>query len=311
MNKLAIVIPAYKVDFFERSIASVHAQTNKDFNLYVIVDGSKEDFESIFDKYSFKGKVVYHHCKENLGRTDLVAAWNRCLQFLGDEKWVWLFSDDDEMDEHCVQKFYEKLHQTNSSYDLYRFNNVKINENSKVISKTSNHPNIESSESFLRRRLNYETTNFVSEYIFNKKRFYETGGFVPFPAAWATDDATWIQMGLQTGICTIEDGLVKWRQSTKNISGSKADVLVRKQKKKASIMFVNWAYSLSKANRFNIYYTDFLQWLLIMMKIIGYRGHKTVYPISLLRLKTFKLSTLLLNLRFVYKWYTDPDPYWL
>jgi glycosyltransferase involved in cell wall biosynthesis len=311
MNELAIVIPAYKIDFFEKSLASIDAQTNKNFNLYIIIDGSTADFESIIERYSFSCKLVVHRFLKNLGRSDLVAAWDRSLNFVGDEEWIWLFSDDDEMDPECVQKFYLKLNETHRHYDLYRFNNLRINAEGKKISNKSNHPIIESSEGFLRRRLNYETSNFISEYIFRKKRFYECEGFVSFPAAWATDDATWIKLGLKTGICTIGDATVKWRQSDKNVSGSKSDKIIQQQKKKASLMFVNWAYELSLINHFKIPDKEFLQWLLTMMKIVGYKRKESVYPLSLIRLKTFKLSSLFINLKFIYKWYTDPDPYWL
>lgn len=311
ISDLAIVIPAFKIDFFERSLASIHAQTNKDFNLYVIVDGSKEDFDSVIRQYSFPGKFIFHTFPNNLGKKDLVEAWNRCLEFVENENWIWLFSDDDEMDIHCVQWFYDKIIEDNERYDLYRFNNVKINENSQVISKISKHPEIESSESFLRRRLHYQTSNFVSEYIFNRNRFYECGGFVSFPAAWATDDATWIQLGLKKNIYTLQGGIVKWRKSFINISGIRGDKSLRRKKKAASIMFVNWACRVCQTNNFNIQDEEFLEWFLIMLKIIGYKRNKLVYPISVVKLRTFKFSTIYLNIKFIYKWFTDADPDWL
>jgi glycosyltransferase involved in cell wall biosynthesis len=311
MNELAIVIPAYKIDFFEQSIASIQAQTNQNFNLYIVIDGNNADFEAVLKKYSFGANVIFHRFADNIGRNDLVAAWTRSLTFVSEEEWVWLFSDDDEMEPGCVEEFYKKLQETNGCYDLYRFNNLRIDESGKVIANASSHPEVESSEGFLQRRLNYLTSNFVSEYIFRKQTFYDTGGFVSFPAAWATDDATWIKLGLKTGIYTIQKANVKWRQSSKNVSGSKNDKIIRRQKKEASIQFVNWAYDISKSNNFQIQKQEFLAWLLVMMKIVGYKKSKLVYPLSLFRLRTFQLSALFLNLKYSYKWYTDPDPYWL
>jgi hypothetical protein len=38
------------------------------------------------------------------------------------EPWVWLFSDDDVIDEGCVAAFLGELQETEEDHDVYRFN---------------------------------------------------------------------------------------------------------------------------------------------------------------------------------------------
>ena len=51
MKQLAIVIPAYKIDFFRTTLDSLSAQTCKDFTVYVGDDCSPYDFQSLVDEY--------------------------------------------------------------------------------------------------------------------------------------------------------------------------------------------------------------------------------------------------------------------
>ena len=62
MKKLAIVIPAYKVDFFETVLFSLAQQTCKDFTVYIGEDCSRDDFKSILVGMIslHNGTVVYN-----------------------------------------------------------------------------------------------------------------------------------------------------------------------------------------------------------------------------------------------------------
>ena len=41
-----------------------------------------------------------------MGKKDLIAQWERCIQLSNDEPWIWVFSDDDIADSGCVDAFY-------------------------------------------------------------------------------------------------------------------------------------------------------------------------------------------------------------
>ena len=51
MNQLAIIIPYYKIDFFEETLQSVAAQTNKNFTLYIGNDASPNSPLPLIQKY--------------------------------------------------------------------------------------------------------------------------------------------------------------------------------------------------------------------------------------------------------------------
>src|ERR1035437_3960780 len=106
MSKLAIVIPAYKRMFFNEALSSIAKQTNKNFTLYIGDDCSPCNLYNIVEKYEKSIPIVYRHFDENIGRKDLVVQWERCIDLVGDEEWIWLFSDDDIMDPTCVENFY-------------------------------------------------------------------------------------------------------------------------------------------------------------------------------------------------------------
>ncbi|SVA69461.1 uncharacterized protein METZ01_LOCUS122315, partial [marine metagenome] len=93
MPQLAIVIPAFKPDFFRATLESIVVQTDMRFQLYVGDDcGPPEIFEicSSFPDLDLK----YYRFPANLGSQSLTEHWNRCVA-LSSEPWVWLFADDD------------------------------------------------------------------------------------------------------------------------------------------------------------------------------------------------------------------------
>ena len=92
---LAIVIPAYKILYLSETLDSLANQTNKNFNVYVGDDCSPDDIASVCKKYEKLISLEYYRFNTNLGKTKLVKQWERCVSRMGEEKWLWLFSDDD------------------------------------------------------------------------------------------------------------------------------------------------------------------------------------------------------------------------
>ena len=237
-NELAIVIPAYKIDFFESVLKSLANQTDKRFSLYVGIDASPGDFESILDAYSSNLDIHYKRFKENLGGKNLVAQWNRCLDLVMNETWIWLFSDDDIMEPRCVECFYQELEKM-ANYDLYHFNVNIIDEKNDLVIQTKEYPKVIDSVSFLKAKNNASLDSFVVEYIFRKSTFKDLGGFQYFDMAWGTDIATWAKLGKAKGIKTISGAKVLWRQSSLNITPSK-DIPKLKRKLAANVSFFTW-----------------------------------------------------------------------
>lgn len=224
MNKLAIVIPAYKGKFFNLTLESIANQTCKDFVLYIGDDASPDNLENIVNQYTNKINICYHRFLENLGGKDLVAHWERCVDLIKYEDWIWFFSDDDVVSEDCVEGFYEilKKHQVDGNLfeTVFRFCLVITDKDLNPLQEFLT-PDYFSIEYFLEKQfISHTLVNRAVEFIFSKSTFYAKNGFVNFPLAWGSDKATILKLAYPKGFCTIPKGKVFWRSSELNISGN-------------------------------------------------------------------------------------------
>ena len=231
-NILAIVIPAYKPQFFEEALKSIAIQSCKNFNCYIFDDAASEEIKEISKKFP---QFKYSRFNENLGGKNLVAHWNRCLEEISEE-WIWLFSDDDIACENCVGEFYRKQEEYPNN-SVFRFELDRLDEIGNDNWSSNGLPNQTSLE-FLENRLKGHMRSAVPNHIFNKKRLFELNkGFVNFPLAWNSDDATWMLLGKGNEIIAINNARVTWRISGHNITSKKDDF---QEKAKADILFYEW-----------------------------------------------------------------------
>jgi len=244
MIELAIIIPAYKQEYFEKALNSICSQTNKNFNLYVGDDCSPYSLKEICNQFADRINLNYHRFEKNLGGKDLVAQWERCVNLAGDEKWIWLFSDDDLADSNCVEKFYEALSITSSFYDVYRFNTSIIDADDIFLAAARVSPKLENPMSLAINILKWKRGNSMPDHIFKKQKYNELGGFVNFIQGQASDWATSINFSYPKGLYTIEGPRVEWRRSGKNISSNAA-------KNKSRLIFGHLEFIYWINNKFN------------------------------------------------------------
>ena len=76
----------------------------------------------------------------------------------------------------------------------------------------------------------------IPQYIFKRSALVEKGGFVNFPKAWASDDATALMMS-DRGVVNSQEHLVRFRWSDINISGDRKYGL---EKFMARLQFSRW-----------------------------------------------------------------------
>lgn len=245
MSRLAIVIPAYKGVFFEKTLSSIACQTCKDFTVYIGNDFSPHELRTKVDPFRERIDIHYQEFNENLGGKDLVAHWERCIDMVQDEEWIWLFSDDDLMDPGCVDRFYSVLAQE-PAFDLFHFNVSQIDENDNIIKDLSSFPDVMTCEEYLNRRLKGNLFSFVVEYIFRRSHFMETDRFENFDLAWGSDDATWIKLSNRYGILNIDGARVYWRESQFNISPNYSDQEILSRKFASQVEFAKWIYNNSE-----------------------------------------------------------------
>jgi len=225
MPQLAIVIPAYKADYLDQTLASIAAQTCQDFNLYLGCDGPNAEIDAIAEKWKGKLPLHYHCFEENLGKKDLVAQWNRTLALKGDEPFFTPFGDDDLMEPNCVEAFYKTL-QTEPQYDVYHWNLKIINADGSIKAVPTPFPeHLDSFDYFVKNNVVHTISTRIPEFIFRHSAFTQTGGYVWFPFGMFTDHATVMRCSKGTGIRTMPDACVRWRNSGKNVSSNDAKAI--------------------------------------------------------------------------------------
>lgn len=240
MKQLAIVIPYYKIDYFEATIQSLVNQTNKMFHVYIGDDASNHPPCTLLEKYQDQFAFTYSRFNYNLGSISLVKQWERCLKLVENQPWVMIVGDDDTLQPNVVASFYEHLEEiekNNSS--VIRFATQIINEYGDLISGVFRHPQLELAVDFLLRKFKGGTRSSLSEYIFKKEMIHKIH-FKDFPFAWSSDTLAVIEFSCNQNIYTINEAIVNFRLSGKNIT-SQSD-----SKEKNYAWFQFYYYLLTK-----------------------------------------------------------------
>jgi len=243
MNKthhtLAIIIPYYKINYFDELLDALSRQTNPNFTVYIGNDCSPDDPLGIIKKYENKLNIIYKQFETNLGGTSLTKQWERCLTMVGDETWVWVLPDDDVPSKNVVEAFYEALSKVQAcNIQVFRFPVSIIDKHGNVVEKLNHHdPVVESNLDFYERVVRGEAGASLGDNIFHKKSLLESGGFVELPKAWGSDHATVLRASSRGNIYFLEEARLYFRMSGENISSDVSDGLIKLD---ARIKFAEW-----------------------------------------------------------------------
>lgn len=217
MTMLAIVIPYYKISFFEEALQSLVDQTDKRFKVYIGDDASPENPSELIAKYKDQLDFVYHRFETNLGGTSLVQHWERCIALSGDEEWIMILGDDDYLDKNVVAAFYVHLKKVvELNIKVVRFA-TRVHELDGTYSKIYIHPRVEKSTNFFYNKFFNRSRGSLTEQVFSKETYLQHK-FRDFPLAWGTDDLAWLDFTNFGNIYTINEALVYFRISAENIS---------------------------------------------------------------------------------------------
>lgn len=223
---LAIIIPYYKLTFFEETLKSLASQTDKRFKVYIGDDVSPENPASLLEKYKNQFDFVYHKFEKNIGSISLVKQWERCIALTKNEEWLMILGDDDVLGDTVVASWYENYGLFNEKSNVIRFASKIVYHEKQKISEVYTHPVWElATDSFYRKYENL-TRSSLSEHIFSRASYVKYG-FRDFPLAWHSDDWAWLEFSDNKPIFTINESLVYVRISANSISG-KADNLHKK-----------------------------------------------------------------------------------
>lgn len=238
---ISIAIPAYKGKYLHQAIKSVLDQTYKDFELIVINDASPEDLESIVRRFDDK-RIRYCENEINYGSESVVRNWNKCLGLAKGEYFV-LFADDD----YYEANFLEEMIQLTMKYpttNIYHCRVRIVDSSGNTISYSQSCPEWEEGIDFIWHRLKGYRYHFAPDFMVKTQFLINQGGFIDFPLAWASDDATWFNVSVYGGIASTNKTLLNWRKSELNISFA-GDV---RKRLGALESFKDWLYNFIKNN---------------------------------------------------------------
>ena len=241
--KFSFVLPAYKATYLQQAMQSILIQTYSDFELIVVDDCSPEYIEGIVSGFKDE-RISYFRNEKNIGGHDLVGQWNKCLSYAEGE-YVILATDDDLYAPEFLKTFVPLIWEY-PSVDIFRARVLQVNSNNEILAIDRCYKQYLSSVEFYYHML-HGMKGGIPQYIFRREALVNKGGFVNFPKAWASDDATALMMS-GNGVVTSQEHLVRFRNSGINIS---SDSRLGTEKTKARLMFAEWLRNNVPENEIN------------------------------------------------------------
>lgn len=231
--KYSFVLPAYKAKYLKEAIDSILNQTYTSFELIIVNDASPEGLDSIVSSYKDK-RIQYYKNEHNIGGKDLVAQWNHCITY-AKGKFLILASDDDVYSHEYLEKMdvvVEKYPEVN----VFRPRVKRVDSNGKILHIEGFEGEHLSKVEYLYAWTNQWIGSGIPFYIFNREALMAIGGFVNYPLAWFSDDATILKLS-DKGVVIYNKTLFTFRYSTENISTAQNSKKSLSAKYKATKLF--------------------------------------------------------------------------
>ena len=239
MKKLAIVIPYYKIDFLEKTIESVVAQSNQNFVLYIGNDNSPESPLPVLNKYIKSDEYYFYDYSENLGRKNLALQWKRILENVKEE-WFVILGDDDTISRNFVDEFYKNLNEIEENkINVVKYSQAFIDDEGNMTTPYTKYDRIESSVDLWLQKIHHNHRSSLSEHIF-RKNAYQKFGFKEFPLAWHSDDLSVLEFSDFGLVYFIDHAKTFVRVSSVSISGDIENIKYQEQKNEAKYLFFGY-----------------------------------------------------------------------
>lgn len=285
---LAIVIPYYKITFFEETLQSLSIQTDKRFMVYIGDDASTEEPLVLLEKYKGQFEFVYRRFDENLGSISLVKQWNRCIALTAREEWLMILGDDDSLSPNCVADFYFNLDEIiENQCKVVRFASIVNDAVHQKQSSLYKHPKLEKATDFFYKSLKNQTRSSLSEYVFRYEAYLKYN-FHNYDLAWYADDRAWLEFSNFGIIYTINSSHLIIGLSNENISRASYKIEIKQQSKSTFFKYfiLNNLFQFGRKQRLD---------LLLHYEQIVYRCGKVNF-----RLWVRVFSLFLINFNFIH-----------
>ena len=190
-------------------------QSHRDLELVIVNGGSPEDLKSVVNRFH-DDRIRYFEHEVAPDEHAVVRNWNQCLNLARGELFA-LLGDDDRYERDFVERMVSLRSKYNSVSIVHSRVRV-IDENGRTATYSPLCPEWESGLEFLWHRVKDLRLLYICEFLFTTADLRGLGGFVDFPLAWGSDEATCFTLALRGGIAYDQRPMCNWRKSTLNIS---------------------------------------------------------------------------------------------
>jgi len=189
-------------------------------------------------------RVRYYQNTQNLGGKDLIAAWNKAMEYATGEFSV-LASDDDIYHPDYLKELIA-LSEKYPNVDVFHCREVVINADGSWRRVGDPRAEYETGIEMLYHRGVKRLQQTAPDFMFRTEALRAIGGFVWTQKAWYSDDATWMRLSRDNGAVCAPKVLFYWRASGTNITTLCTDSI---EKLKAHEVFRTWVHQLIEEER--------------------------------------------------------------
>lgn len=252
--KFSIAIPAFKGEYLSECIKSVLAQSYQNLECIIVNDNSPEDLDTILASFN-DPRIVYSKNEQGYGAMNVSNNWNKCLEFATGDYFMCI-GDDDRLLPDCLLQ-YEALIKKYPDRKIYHARTQIIDKNGDVYSLQEARPETESAYSMIWHKWCVGRKSYIGDYLFETQSLVDNGGFIWFPYAWGTEEATVYHQALFAGIANMSSFGFQYRCHPRTIS---ADIHNLTGKADSFILFRKWFEDFLKTphpldNMDNLYYS--------------------------------------------------------
>lgn len=212
---ISIVIPVYKGTFLHDAIRSILNQTYSNLEVIIVNDCSPNDIDSIVGSFT-DSRLKYYINETNLGGTNPVNNWNKCLSYVTGEYFS-LLCDDDIYEEDFIMEMYS-LAQKYPNTNVFRCRGCIIDGNKNKINYYPSSPEWETTKDYMWHVFNNYRYQTISEFMYRTDAVRRIGGYATLPLAWYADYLSIYKFSLDGGIASSSKPMMYFRQSGLNIS---------------------------------------------------------------------------------------------
>jgi len=212
----SVVLPVVKTRFLAEAIDGILAQTHRDFELIVVDNAADGDVRALVDSKADR-RISYqrHH-----PRLPIIENWMRCLAYATRPYFV-LASDDDRHEPPFLAEM-ARLIARYPDAGLYHARARIVDENGNLRRLAPACPEFEDGLDFLWHRMARLREHFISDFCWPTEALRREGGFVAFPDAWFTDEATAVRHAARGGVACSPDPCFTYRESPDNLTSTAA-----------------------------------------------------------------------------------------